>query len=203
MGILTKSPKPDGWDSMDARQRRRYCEAQYRLREGCAYIQKVKKSAKTDVRRKAKKEKSAEYRDENRDALRMKYREYYKNNREKILIKSSEDRKKRKKTDTEYRIKCNLRSRFSGHLRRVGTTKTESVIDLIGCTASELMLKIEEKWQKGMSWENYGFYGWHIDHIKPCSSFNMLDINSQKECFHYSNLQPLWAFDNLSKNDKI
>ena len=53
----------------------------------------------------------------------------------------------------------------------------------------------------GMTWDNYG--EWHIDHIKPCSSFNMLIEEERKRCFHYTNLQPLWAIDNIKKSDKI
>ena len=52
-----------------------------------------------------------------------------------------------------------------------------------------------------MTWENHG--EWHIDHIKPCSSFNLIDIEEQKQCFHYSNLQPLWKIDNLTKGSKV
>jgi hypothetical protein len=53
-----------------------------------------------------------------------------------------------------------------------------------------------------MSWNNYGIKGWHIDHIKPCSSFDLSDLEQQKKCFHYTNLQPLWWYDNLIKSDK-
>jgi hypothetical protein len=50
-----------------------------------------------------------------------------------------------------------------------------------------------------MSWNNHG--QWHIDHVRPCSSFNLLNPEEQQQCFHYTNLQPLWAADNLSKSD--
>jgi hypothetical protein len=53
-----------------------------------------------------------------------------------------------------------------------------------------------------MTWDNYGKYGWHLDHIKPCSSFNLKDPEQQLQCFHWSNQQPLWAKDNLSKGAK-
>ena len=59
---------------------------------------------------------------------------------------------------------------------------------------------LEAKFKEGMTWENHG--EWHIDHIKPCVSFNLLDENEQKKCFHYTNLQPLWASENLSKGCK-
>ena len=57
---------------------------------------------------------------------------------------------------------------------------------------------LEAKFTEGMTWENHGL--WHIDHIKPCSSFNLLIEDEHHKCFHYSNLQPLWAKDNLSKS---
>ena len=56
------------------------------------------------------------------------------------------------------------------------------------------------KFQEGMSWDNHG--EWHIDHIKPCCKFNLLDDEEQRKCFHYTNLQPLWSKDNLSKGGK-
>ena len=59
---------------------------------------------------------------------------------------------------------------------------------------------LEAQFLPGMTWDNHG--EWHIDHIRPCASFDFSDPQQQKECSHYSNLQPLWAKDNLSKSDK-
>ena len=53
-----------------------------------------------------------------------------------------------------------------------------------------------------MTWNNHGLYGWHIDHIKPVSKFNLLDLEEQRRAFHYTNLQPLWALDNIRKSNK-
>jgi hypothetical protein len=78
--------------------------------------------------------------------------------------------------------------------------KNNRTIDLLGCSVSFLKGYLEEKFKDGMTWENHG--EWHIDHIKPCASFNLLDQEDQKKCFHYTNLQPLWAFENLSKGCK-
>ena len=78
--------------------------------------------------------------------------------------------------------------------------KNNRTIDLLGCSVSFLKGYLEEKFKDGMTWENHG--EWHIDHIKPCASFNLLDQEDQKKCFHYTNLQPLWAFEKLSKGCK-
>ena len=67
----------------------------------------------------------------------------------------------------------------------------------MGCSVSFLKGFLEAKFKEDMTWENHG--EWHIDHIKPCLSFNLLDEEKQKKCFHYTNLQPLWADENLSK----
>jgi hypothetical protein len=71
---------------------------------------------------------------------------------------------------------------------------------LLGCSVSFLKGFLEAKFTEGMTWQNHG--EWHIDHIKPCASFNLLDEEEQKKCFHYTNLQPLWAAENLSKGCK-
>ena len=80
-----------------------------------------------------------------------------------------------------------------------------STWELVGCDYETLKQHIEKKWLPNMSWDNYGFGDnkWHIDHILPCSSFDLTLDEQQKKCFHYTNLQPLWQFDNLSKHNKI
>ena len=69
--------------------------------------------------------------------------------------------------------------------------------DLIGCTPQQLKDYLESKFLEGMSWENRD--EWHIDHIIPCASFDLTKVEEQQKCFHYTNLQPLWAVDNLKK----
>lgn len=84
-----------------------------------------------------------------------------------------------------------------------GKSKSASTLVLLGCTAMELKVRLESLWQPGMSWENYGKKGWHIDHIRPCCSFDLTDPEQQKTCFHYTNLRPLWWHENLSKGGKV
>ncbi len=72
-------------------------------------------------------------------------------------------------------------------------------MSLTGCTPAELMAHLELKFTPGMSWATYGLLGWNIDHIKPCENFDLTDPAQQRECFHFTNLQPMWAVDNLKK----
>jgi hypothetical protein len=81
-------------------------------------------------------------------------------------------------------------------------------MDYVGCTLEELKAHLEEQFQEGMTWDNYGSYtfgddnsGWHIDHIIPCAAFNFQDTTEQNACFYYLNLQPLWGGDNIKKSD--
>ena len=97
----------------------------------------------------------------------------------------------------ENKLAHNQRLRVIGVLK--GIVKSNHTLEMIGCSAIELKDYIESKFQDGMSWENYGREGWHVDHIRPCASFDLSDPKQQEECFHYKNLQPLWAKDNLSK----
>lgn len=133
-----------------------------------------------------------------------KYRSYkitrYKNNKSLCLSINSKCARKRYHTNPSFRLGCLLRTRVWRVLKEQSATKYEKFNDYIGCSTKELKEHMEAKFQPNMSWDNYG--EWHIDHIKPCSSFNLADPNEQKLCFHYTNLQPLWAEDNLIKADK-
>lgn len=73
-------------------------------------------------------------------------------------------------------------------------------MELIGCTVEQLRIHLEDQFLPGMSWENYG--EWEVDHRRPCGSFDLREEAQQRECFHYSNLQPMWAPDNASKGAK-
>ncbi len=99
----------------------------------------------------------------------------------------------------EYRLQVLLRTRFKRAIKN--GSKRKSVLRLIGCSIEELNIHIEKQFKPGMTWENYGIYTWHIDHIIPCSAFNLDILEEQERCFHYTNLQPLWAKENLTKSD--
>lgn len=99
----------------------------------------------------------------------------------------------------EYRIRRNLRRRLNHALH--GVNRAERTMSLLGCTIDQFLGHLEINFREGMSWENYGKV-WHIDHVRPCASFNLTDPAQQKECFHWKNLQPLFAKDNHSKGAK-
>jgi hypothetical protein len=108
----------------------------------------------------------------------------------------------RRKVCEEFRIVENLRQRLWYALKSQSTRRSASTLALLGCSSLKLKEHLEAKFTTGMNWDNYGLYGWHIDHIKPCAKFNLTLDSEQKLCFHYTNLQPLWAEDNLRKSDK-
>jgi hypothetical protein len=94
------------------------------------------------------------------------------------------------------------RVRLFNALKYQEVEKKTSCLKYLGCTIKEFHSYIEEQFSKGMTWENWGNNGWHIDHIKPCSLFDLSDISEQKKCFHFTNTQPMWSHENISKNNK-
>ncbi len=74
---------------------------------------------------------------------------------------------------------------------------------LVGCSLDFLRKHIEAQWKEGMSWDNYGRGGWSLDHIFPCSAFDLTKPEHQFQCFNWTNLQPLWEKENISKSDKF
>lgn len=173
-----------------------------------------------------RKQAAAAYRKEHGDEMRQQARAYhasptgqakrkvyYAAHQEEILRKARESRQRpeRKERAKAYRteamrrpvkrIERSLRGRLRDVLRgRRGEIDVEA---LTGCSLSCLRAHLESLWREGMSWENYGVKGWHIDHVKPCASFNLSAPEEQRACFHWSNLQPMWASENKSKGDKM
>jgi predicted ATP-dependent endonuclease of OLD family len=104
-------------------------------------------------------------------------------------------------SDVEFRLKEVLSARIRQALNH--NYKSASTEELIGCTIPELRQHLERQFTDGMSWDNHSITGWHIDHIRPCDSFDLTDPVQQKECFHHSNLQPLWYDDNIRKGTSV
>ena len=110
---------------------------------------------------------------------------------------SMKKRLRERKDDVNYRLRRNLRSKISRMIQK--GDKIRSAVKDLGCTIEYLKSHLEGKFQDSMTWKNYDKYGWHIDHIIPLVRFDLTDKEQFKKACHYTNLQPLWAKDNLSK----
>ena len=142
------------------------------------------------------------WRSENTEHLRDYDRRKWQEDKQKIL----EQTRERKRQDPEFKLLENTRCYIWQQLRKAlksegSFTKPEATCDLLGCTPREYLNHLRSLYKPGMTGENYG--KWHVDHIRPCSSFNLSDEGERRKCFHYTNTQPLWAKENISKGNKI
>jgi hypothetical protein len=174
---------------------------------------------------------SKTYRENNKEKRSETLKNYYKNNKEKELLrfknyreKNPEKRKEtllkynirnkgkrnewsknwkknQRRTNPKYLLITNLRSRTKDFMKGEKNFNHIKTFEVVGCSPDFLKGYIENKFTDGMTWDNYGFYGWHIDHIIPLSS-SKTEEELIKLC-HYTNLQPLWAKDNMTKGSKI
>lgn len=106
----------------------------------------------------------------------------------------------RRATDPCYLILTRLRARLRSLVRHGRLTSSKGSLRLLGCTLPQFMAHIESKFLPGMSWQNRNL--WHIDHLEPCSSYDLSNEIERQRCFHWSNLQPLWRADNIRKLNK-
>lgn len=150
----------------------------------------------------------------------MYVKEWAKNNKDKRL---EYQKKWAEKHGKEYRTKNLERDRAREHKRytedicfalkktlrvRIGKAlknkqKRGSAIDDLGCSVPELKIYLEKQFKEGMSWSNWGLYGWHIDHRLPLDYFDLTDRRQFLEATHYTNLQPMWATENIRKGNKV
>lgn len=179
---------------------------------------KERRANRTPEQIKIDQEKGKAHRKANREAILKAKKEEYERNKDSYIKRSctwNKVNKKRRneiisnyhqahKDEPQYKILQLLRARFyKGVIKQQKGKKACSTKNIIGCTIKQLRKYLESKFDKDMSWSNFGLYGWHIDHIVPCSSFDLTKPSEQKKCFHYTNLQPLWAHDNLRKSNKL
>jgi hypothetical protein len=141
-------------------------------------------------------ERNKEYKEQRKEWYRQYAQQYYQDNMNKIKQRVKENFNSRLNTDIGFKVLQRCRKRIWDAVKR--KTKSKRTIELIGCTADKLIEHLESQFKDGMTWENYG--EWHIDHIKPCAKFDFSKESDQRECFRYTNLQPLWAKDNMRKS---
>ncbi len=168
----------------------------------------------------------AEWRNRDREKFNAQRRDHYRRNKERIRenarknyhadpeLARAKNRAKRKndqyrkmareyaarrrETDDNYRIMSRLRARLYSLTRRRQAPKLESCLKLVGCSIDFLRGYLEARFTEGMTWKNI-----EIDHHIPCAEFDLRDLDQQKQCFHFSNLRPMWRADNLRKGAKL
>jgi len=150
---------------------------------------------------KVKKEDKREYDKKHYLKIKDKKKEYVKKNMKIILKKQKIYVRERYKNDIQFRLREVYRSRVMSALKKQ-TIKKTTTLDLLGVSKIQTAVDhLTKQFKKGMSWDNHG--EWHIDHIIPCASFDLTKPSEQKKCFHYTNLQPLWARENLQKGARL
>ena len=166
-----------------------------------------------------------QYYQETKDKHKINSKKYYSNNKEKVIQNSinfqknnphlqkqynvkwrnnnkkyfKEWRKKNYKNNPNFKLRVILGNRLNEVLKKNKTYKTNNIINILGCNLPKLKLYLESKFFPEMSWNNHGKV-WEIDHIKPCISFDLTKEKEQKECFHYTNLQPLFKTTQIAEN---
>ena len=170
-------------------------ESESRLKKIDQYMEVAKKYRQNNIK-KIKQKDSKWYR-ENKEDIAIKKSIYKNKNRLKLNEQVNSYQKMRRGQDIDFKLRCVVRSRLSKAI--INNRKAGSAVSDLGCSIEELKRHLESQFQPGMTWDNYGRYGWHIDHIKALSKFNLTDPEEFREACHYTNLQPLWAEDNLRK----
>ena len=107
--------------------------------------------------------------------------------------------RERTKSDPVFRLRRNLGSRIYQALKYHKTVKTRNTMNLVGCDLQSFVDFIEAQFEEWMSWENMG--DWHVDHVRPCASFDLSVPEQQSVCFNWRNLQPLDGDENYEKRD--
>lgn len=150
------------------------------------------------------------YREEHAEEIRHHKKADYEANRQRVLdrvhtyreanVETIRAKALARQATLDGRILHCMRTRVLKAMR--GRKQAAPTMALVGCDLARLKDHLESNFRGGMSWDNYGFRGWHIDHIRPCASFDLADPDQQRACFHWSNLQPLWATENLTKKKR-
>ena len=142
------------------------------------------------------------YYQNNTEQMRERTRRYRRENAEQIREYKKRYTNKKYKESPNFRLTVNIRA----HLHRAikeGAIKNNSSIKYLGCSIEKLKEHLEKQFQPGMTWDNWSKDGWHIDHIKPLASFDLTDEKQLRKACHYTNLQPMWAKENLKKGARV
>lgn len=139
------------------------------------------------------------YYQKNKEVISEKSKEYQKINREKIKKYIKGYVKNRRKIEPLFKLRMNIRNLIGNSIKNKGYTKKTKTFEILGCSYEEFKQHLERQFKKGMTWDNLG--QWHLDHIYPVSiakdEAELIKLN------HYTNFQPMWAAENISKGNKI
>jgi hypothetical protein len=174
-------------------------------------IHKEEKKLKAKKHYQKYKEDKQTYQKNNKEKIKITKQRYYKDNKETIKNKVKEYNSNHKdtrnkyirsklKTDLNFKLSHGLRSRLWRAIKN--GSKSGSAVHDLGCSIPELKIYLESKFQKGMTWDNWTWNGWHIDHIIPLDFFNLQNKEEFLKACHYTNLQPMWAEENWIKGNK-
>jgi hypothetical protein len=161
----------------------------------CKKCHKLYRSKWLDKNKIQYKEKCKEWSIKNKKHVSETKKIWRNNNREYFREHQRKYKALKRKNDPIFRITANLRIRLRKAIK--GINKSKKTMELLGCSIEEFKEHIEKKFKKGMTWNNYG--KWELDHIKPCCGFDLNDLDQQKKCFNYANIQPLWKKEHRQK----
>lgn len=129
---------------------------------------------------------------------RIQYRkDYFQQNKSRL----STLRKIKRDSDLQFKLADYLRNRLYSAVRN--QAKSGSAVGDLGCSIEKFKDYLQTQFTPGMTWDNWTKDGWHIDHKVPLSKFNLADPHELQIACHYSNLQPMWASDNMRKGNRI
>lgn len=174
--------------------------------EKCHYGVKAVCKRCRDIQRKKwakdNKEHIKEIREKNKELHKATREKYLSNNKDVIKLRKAKYRKIKREHDPKFRLNHSISRSINDCLS--GRKNGKRWVDLVGYTKYELFKHLENQFKPGMTWENYGVFGWHVDHIRPIASFNFINPEDEefKQCWALENLQPLWWQDNIAKSDK-
>lgn len=136
---------------------------------------------------------------------RLDNKEQYKQRAQKHYVESKPHLREKYNTDPLHKMKCNIREHIRQAIKYANCSKHHPSIVYLGCTIEEFKQHIEKQFRPGMTWDNHGRgeQCWHLDHIKPLCCLQQLTPEHLKDICHFSNYQPLWEIENLTKNAKF
>ena len=140
------------------------------------------------------------YRENNLEKVKERFDDWKERNKDSYRESRTIFQREKRRNNPVFRMQQNLRRRLHWAVTHQETTKDETTMKLVGCDLENLVDYLESNFQENMSWENYG--EWHVDHVRPCNSFDLSDEGQQQVCFNWRNLLPLWGEENQIKADR-